>query len=146
MSINKQIPSRTIKSDNSNVLEGTFKETIANNNQKFLFFETLEEAEKSYNILKSNNIRCKYVKYSLFIKSSLEITLDKARELILKLVPTTNISYLRVDNNKHTGKVEIDSFEDYLTLKSSELETKFFHFDSNRIRINSRTKKVRNPN
>ena len=142
MSLNKQIPSRTIKSDSSTLLENNFTETTSNNNQKFLFFENIQEAEKAYNILKEGNIRCKYVKYSLFVKSSLELTVDELRAMVLKIIPKTNISYLRVDANKHTGKVEIDSFSDYTALKSLQSETKFFHFDSNRIRVNSKSKRV----
>ena len=103
-----------------------------NNNKKFLLFDTIETATQTYETYRNENNQVRYIKYQLFIKSSNKLTLDTLTSKIETLLPGCNITYIRVDKNEHTGKVELDRFDDYLKLKALNEDIKFYHFDIQR--------------
>lgn len=129
-------PSRTIRliSETVPTLSVTYNVTEAGGNKRFLTFNSIENAVQAFNELREN-LRPSYVTYSLFAKSQNELTTEMLRNHVLGLIPTANITYLRVDDNLHTGKVVVDNLEDYQNIKSSTNESyRFFHFDPKRVR------------
>jgi len=130
--------SRTIRLQecdfNIDVEHSLFK---ADNGKQFITFNTVEDAKSAFTQLKEANIRGSFLTYSLFVKSQNELNENDLREHILNLIPHANITYIRIDNNLHTGKVVVDLLTDYQTVKSSSsTELKFFHFDPKRVKSN----------
>ena len=111
-----------------------------NNNKQFLLFDTIEQATKTFETYRAENNPVRYIKYQLFIKSSNKLILESLTDKIETLLPGCNITYIRVDKNEHTGKIELDRFEDYLKLKTLNDDIKFYHFDIQRSK--RREKKV----
>ena len=134
---NTPTPSRTIRVThegdyNVSVNHGVTK---ADNGRYFLTFTTLEDAIKAFGELRAAEVRSSYLTYSLFVKSQAELTEDSLKSQVLAIVPEANVTYLRVDDNSHTGKVVVDLLGDYQTIKGSSGETlRFFHFDPKRVR------------
>jgi hypothetical protein len=134
---NVPTPSRTIRVTH----EGDYNVTVnhgvtqADNGRRFLVFATVEEAVQAYDELKAENVKASYLTYSLFVKSQSELDQDSLKTQVLALVSSANITYLRVDDNLHTGKVVVDLLTDYQTLKAGSTDTlRFFHFDPKRVR------------
>jgi hypothetical protein len=134
---NAPTPSRTIRVSH----EGDYNVTVnhgvtqADNGRRFLVFTTLAEAIQAYGELKAENVKASYLTYSLFVKSQAELTSDSLRTQVLGLVPEANITYMRVDDNLHTGKVVVDLLTDYQTVKAASTDDlRFFHFDPKRVR------------
>jgi len=130
-------PSRTIRVNH----EGEYNVSVnhgvthADNGRRFLVFTTVDDAIHAYEELKTQNVKASYLTYSLFVKSQAELTEDSLRTQVQTLVPGTNVTYLRVDDNLHTGKVVVDLLTDYQTVKAASTEDlRFFHFDPKRIR------------
>jgi hypothetical protein len=134
---NTPTPSRTIRitHDGDYTVSVNHGVTKAENGRSFLTFSTLEDAITAFGELRAADVRSSYLTYSLFVKSQAELTEDSLKEQVLALVPSAHVTYLRVDDNTHTGKVVVDILEDYQTVKGSSSETlRFFHFDPKRVR------------
>ena len=134
---NTPTPSRTIRitHDGDYTVSVNHGVTKAENGRSFLTFSTVDEAMTAFAELRAAEVRSSYLTYSLFVKSQAELTEDSLRTEVLALVPSANVTYLRVDDNTHTGKVVVDILEDYQTIKGSSSETlRFFHFDPKRVR------------
>ena len=127
--------SRTIKCDQGDYTVSA-PHTVFNteNGKSFLTFSTVADAAEAFTALRAAGVRCYYLSYSLFVKTQSDLTEDSLRAATLALVPSANVTYLRVDTNGHTGKVVVDLLPDYQTLKSSVGgEFRFFHFDPKRV-------------
>ena len=134
---NTPTPSRTIRvtHDGDYTVSVNHGVSKADNGRSFLTFTTLEEAITAFTELRAADIRSSYLTYSLFVKSQTELTEDSLRTQVLAIVPSANLTYVRVDSNNHTGKVVVDILTDYQTVKASSGENlKFFHFDPKRVR------------
>ena len=134
---NTPTPSRTIRitHDGDYTVSVNHGVTKAENGRSFLTFTTVEEAMTAFAELRAADVRSSYLTYSLFVKSQAELTEDTLKTQVLALVPSAHVTYLRVDDNTHTGKVVVDILEDYQTVKGSSSETlRFFHFDPKRVR------------
>jgi len=130
-------PSRTIRVSH----EGDYNVTVnhgvtqADNGRRFLVFTTVDEAIQAYEELKADNVKASYLTYSLFVKSQAELNQDSLKTQVLALVAGANVTYMRVDDNLHTGKVVVDLLTDYQTIKAASTdELRFFHFDPKRVR------------
>ena len=134
---NTPTPSRTIRitHDGDYTVSVNHGVTKAENGRSFLTFSTLDDAITAFGELRAADVRSSYLTYSLFVKSQAELTEDSLKEQVLAIVPSANVTYLRVDDNTHTGKVVVDILEDYQTVKVTGSETlRFFHFDPKRVR------------
>ena len=134
---NTPTPSRTIRitHDGDYTVSVNHGVTKAENGRSFLTFTTVDEAMTAFAELRAADVRSSYLTYSLFVKSQSELTEDSLRTEVLALVPSARVTYLRVDDNTHTGKVVVDLLEDYQTVKGSSSETlRFFHFDPKRVK------------
>jgi hypothetical protein len=134
---NTPTPSRTIRitHDGDYTVSVNHGVTKAENGRSFLTFTTVEEAMTAFGELRAADVRSSYLTYSLFVKSQAELTEDSLKTSVLALVPSAHVTYLRVDDNTHTGKVVVDLLEDYQTIKGSSSETlRFFHFDPKRVK------------
>jgi hypothetical protein len=102
-------------------------------------FVTAEEVAPVIELLSANNITFRPHFYSLFAKFNQELKttdVEKLKEKILSIAPKCEISYARIDENEHTGKIVVDRFEDYNTLRSFTGELSFYKF--NRTKAQSR--------
>lgn len=134
---NTPTPSRTIRitHDGDYTVSVNHGVTKTEHGRSFLTFTTLEDAITAFGELRAAEVRSSYLTYSLFVKSQAELTEDTLRTQVLAIVPSANVTYLRVDDNTHTGKVVVDLLEDYQTVKGTTSETlRFFHFDPKRVR------------
>ena len=95
-------------------------------------FVSSEDIKSVVELLSENNLVFRPHFYSLFVKFSNELKtedVEKLNEKIYALTPDAEISYSRVDSNGHTGKVVVDRFEDYNTLRASSGDMTFFKFN-----------------
>jgi len=114
--------------------------------RRFLTFTTTDEAHTAFDELRAAGIKSSYISYSLFVKSQPELVEDTLKASVVALVPDANVTYVRVDDNKHTGKVVVDLLGDYQSIKSSSgTDLRFFHFDPKRIRNDTRTPRTDGP-
>jgi hypothetical protein len=130
-------PSRTIRVTHNGDYTVSINHgvTQAENGRRFLTFSTIDEAVIAYTELRAAEVKASYLTYSLFVKSQEEHSEDTLKAQVLGLVPNANVTYLRVDENKHTGKVVVDLLTDYQMIKSSSGDSlRFFHFDPKRVR------------
>ena len=134
---NTPTPSRTIRitHDGDYTVSVNHGVTKTEHGRSFLTFTTLDDAITAFGELRAAEVRSSYLTYSLFVKSQAELTEDTLRTQVLAIVPSANVTYLRVDDNTHTGKVVVDILEDYQTVKGTTNEAlRFFHFDPKRVR------------
>jgi len=134
---NAPTPSRTIRVTH----EGDYSMSInhgvtqAENGRRFLVFASIDDAVQAYQELKDGNVRASYLTYSLFVKSQEEMTVETLNSQVSSLVPEVHVTYSRVDDNLHTGKVVVDLLTDYQTIKAASTDNlRFFHFDPKRVR------------
>jgi hypothetical protein len=102
-------------------------------------FITAEEITSVVDLLSKNNVTFRPHFYSLFAKFNQELKtseVEKLNEKIMEVVPNGEISYSRIDENGHTGKIVVDRFEDYNALRSFSGEYSFYKF--NRTKAQSR--------
>jgi len=135
--INAPTPSRTIRVTH----EGDYNVSInhgvtqSENGRRFLVFASIDDAVKAYQELKDGNVKAAYLTYSLFVKSQAEMTVETLNSEVSSLVPEVHVTYSRVDDNLHTGKVVVDLLTDYQTIKAASTDSlRFFHFDPKRVR------------
>jgi len=105
-------------------------EKVSNNSPKS--FVTAPDVTKVLEVLSTNNLLFRPHFYSLFVKFNTELKVsevDKLNAKVLALVSSANVSYSRVDENGHTGKVVVDRFEDYNTLRASTGDVTFYKFN-----------------
>jgi hypothetical protein len=105
-------------------------EKVSNDSPKT--FVSAPDVTKVIEVLNSNNLLFRPHFYSLFVKFNTELKVSEVSKLnaqVLALVPTANVSYSRVDENGHTGKVVVDRFDDYNTLRASTGDVTFFKFN-----------------
>lgn len=134
---NAPTPSRTIRVTH----EGDYNVSVnhgvtqAENGRRFLVFATIEDSMQAYQELKDSSVKASYLTYSLFVKSQAELTAETLNSQVLALVPEAHVTYSRVDDNLHTGKVVVDLLTDYQAIKAASTESlRFFHFDPKRVR------------
>lgn len=99
---------------------------------KIKSFVSAEEIKSVVELLGENNLVFRPHFYSLFVKFSNELKtgdVEKLNEKIYAITPDAEISYSRVDSNGHTGKIVVDRFEDYNTLRASSGDMTFFKFN-----------------
>jgi len=102
-------------------------------------FITAEEVTPVIELLSSNNVAFRPHFYSLFAKFNQELKtseVSKLNEKITEVAPNCEISYSRIDENGHTGKIVLDRFEDYNALRAFTGELSFYKF--NRTKAQSR--------
>jgi hypothetical protein len=102
-------------------------------------FITAEEVTPVIELLSSNNVAFRPHFYSLFAKFNQELKtseVSKLNEKITEIAPNCEISYSRIDENGHTGKIVLDRFEDYNALRAFTGELSFYKF--NRTKAQSR--------
>jgi hypothetical protein len=90
-------------------------------------------------VLNSNNVTFRPHFYSLFAKFNVELKTNetsKLNDLVFNVAADAEVSYSRIDENGHTGKVVVDRFEDYNLLRSYEGDVTFYKF--NRTKAQSR--------
>ena len=108
-------------------------------NGKAKTFVSAEDISSVIQVLSSNNLIFRPHFYSLFAKFNVELKsseAEKLNDLIYAIVPDGEVSYSRVDENGHTGKVVVDRFEDYNTLRSHKGDITLYKF--NRTKAQSR--------
>jgi hypothetical protein len=115
-------------------------------NGKTKTFVTAEDISTVIKMLSSNNLTFRPHFYSLFAKFTTELKateVEKLNDKIYAIVPDAEVSYSRIDENGHTGKVVVDRFEDYNALRSFEGDVTFYKF--NRTKAQSRVTGPRQP-
>ena len=108
-------------------------------NDKTKTFVTAEDISTVIKMLNSNNLTFRPHFYSLFAKFTEELKateVEKLNDKIYAIVPNAEVSYSRIDENGHTGKVVVDRFEDYNALRAFTGELSFYKF--NRTKAQSR--------
>ena len=106
-----------LKQEGVSVLEKESKGNVTRSKT----FITGEEIDDVISVLSSNNLSFRPHFYSIFAKFNTELKttdVDKLNAKIMTVVPDAEVSYSRIDNNGHTGKVVVDRFEDYNTLRA----------------------------
>jgi hypothetical protein len=106
-------------------------------------FVTAENVSAVIDQLSKNNVTFRPHFYSLFAKFNVELKTSEVSKLnskVLEIVPGAGVSYSRVDENGHTGKVVVDRFEDYNTLRSYEGDFTFYKFNRNKAQVRSTQK------
>jgi len=103
-------------------------------NRAFIQSKTVEESQQVSDILFANGEYHNSVTYALFFKATEEVTdEDTAKTVFLTICPTANISYMRLNNDKFSGKLVVDTLADYVTFKSQNdvvnTPIKFYHFN-----------------
>jgi hypothetical protein len=109
-------------------------------------FVTAEEVTSVIELLSTNNVSFRPHFYSLFAKFNQELKkeeVDKLNAKITEIAPKSEISYSRIDENGHTGKVVLDRFDDYNALRAHTGEFTFYKF--NRTKAQSRMGGSRKP-
>ena len=129
------VNSRTIslknEFDTSLISEYNANITTMESGHVFIQCESVEISQKVFDILVENGHKVRIVSYALFFRSTDEMTEDEAR-MIFSSMSDINIVYARVDANGHTGKLVVDTWDDYCVFKDCEDEEKtikFYHFD-----------------
>lgn len=95
-------------------------------------FVSAENISSVIELFGANNVQFRPHFYSLFVKFSGELAsgdVEKLNEKIYSIVPDSEISYSRVDSNGHTGKIVVDRFEDYNTLRAYSGDFTFYKFN-----------------
>ena len=116
-SLPQSVKDTLLKQDGVSVLEKESKGNVS----KSKTFITGDEIDDVISVLSSNNLSFRPHFYSIFAKFNTELKtteVDKLNAKIMNVVPDAEVSYSRIDNNGHTGKVVVDRFEDYNTLRA----------------------------
>ena len=116
-SLPQSVKDTLLKQEGVSVLEKDSKGNVT----KSKTFITGEEIDDVISVLSSNNLSFRPHFYSIFAKFNTELKtteVDKLNAKIMAVVPDAEVSYSRIDNNGHTGKVVVDRFEDYNTLRA----------------------------
>lgn len=103
-------------------------------------FVSAENISSVIEVLSSNNVTFRPHFYSLFAKFSVELKqneVEKLNEKVYAIAAEAEVSYSRIDENGHTGKIVVDRFEDYNLLRSFEGDITFYKF--NRTKAQTRT-------
>ena len=106
------------------------------NSKSFVSSENISDVIE---VLNSNNVTFRPHFYSLFAKFNVELKTNetsKLNDLVFSVAADAEVSYSRIDENGHTGKVVVDRFEDYNLLRSYEGDVTFYKF--NRTKAQSR--------
>jgi hypothetical protein len=140
----KNINTRTLciefNEDTDKLLREKFAETIEtsksnNNSHVYYVCDTIDTAKEVYGYLKDelNLQKISLCYYSLFMKFKGKKTDDDTVVNELKKFMESNTQYNftfhRIDNNGFTGKLCVDKFNDYTSLKDGEFDSfNFYHF------------------
>ena len=111
-------------------------EKVSNDSPKT--FVSASDSSKVIEILNTNNLLFRPHFYSLFVKFNTELKVSETAKLnaqVVSVVPDVNISYSRVDENGHTGKVVVDRFDDYNTLRASTGDVTFYKFNRTKAQV-----------
>ena len=68
-------------------------------------------------------------KVKSFVSEIASGDVEKLNDKIHSIVPDCDVSYSRVDSNGHTGKIVVDRFEDYNTLRAFSGDFTFYKFN-----------------
>jgi hypothetical protein len=120
-------------------------EKVSNDSPKT--FVSASDVSKVVEILNTNNLLFRPHFYSLFVKFNTELKVSDVEKLnakVLALVPDANVSYSRVDENGHTGKVVVDRFDDYNTLRASAGDVTFYKFNRTKAQARVNTNSAAN--
>ncbi len=120
----------------------TVLEKESKGNGKAKTFVSAEEVSSVIQVLSSNNVTFRPHFYSLFAKFNAELKTSEAEKLnekVYAVAPDAEVSYSRVDENGHTGKVVVDRFEDYNALRSHEGDVTFYKFNRTKAQSRSNT-------
>jgi hypothetical protein len=102
---------------------------ISPNGRAFVECANIEDAQVLFETFRENDLKPRVSNYSLFFRSTEAVTYQEAR-IIFEGLTNANIMYMRVDDNNHTGKLVVDSLEEYQALKAYEDNTmQFYHFN-----------------
>jgi len=115
-------------------------EKVSNDSPKT--FVVAPDVSKVIDILNTNNLLFRPHFYSLFVKFNTELKVSETAKLgshVLAIASEANISYSRVDENGHTGKVVVDRFDDYNTLRASTGDLTFFKFNRTKAQARGTT-------
>jgi len=130
--------SDTVKNALSALNNVVVLEKVTNDSPKT--FVTGNDVSALVQVLTSNNLLFRPHFYSLFVKFNDELKsteTSKLNDRVLALVPNAVVSYSRVDSNGHTGKVVVDRFDDYNTLRSATGDTTFYKFNRTKAQARS---------
>lgn len=129
-------PSRTLRVPQAGYDEKKYDyQSTLNGNVYFLTFNTIEDATAAYEKLREEKVPVRYHVYSLFVKFDDTLSTEKLQELVNDILKGTdkNITYTRVDESNHTGKVVVDRLEDCKSLLTHRDDTavrlRFYRFD-----------------
>lgn len=136
---NVVVNSRTIsiKGDFDLAILGDYEElvtvTTSETGKTYIECKDIEDAQIIYDVFKENELNPRVVSYSLFFRSPDELTEAEAQTIFAGMT-SANITYMRVDENGHTGKLVVDTLDDYKELKAFDgdddsVGIKFYHFD-----------------
>jgi hypothetical protein len=120
-------------------------EIVSNDSPKT--FVSAPDVSKVVEVLNTNNLLFRPHFYSLFVKFNSELKVNEVSKLnsqVLALVPSANLSYSRVDENGHTGKVVVDRFDDYNTLRASTGDITFYKFNRTKAQARVNTNATTN--
>ena len=116
-SLPQSVKDTLLKQEGVSVLEKESKGNVSRSKT----FITGEEIDDVISVLSSNNLSFRPHFYSIFAKFNTELKtteVDKLNAKIISVVSDAEVSYSRIDSNGHTGKVVVDRFEDYNTLRA----------------------------
>jgi hypothetical protein len=126
--------------------------TKSDNGRAFIQCNNVDESQKVSDLFFTNNEYHNAVTYSLFFKSNTEFTDEESAKNAFLALCDTNITYMRLNTDLFSGKLVVDTLQDYNTFKSQNdndgAPVKFYHFNSGknaRGRTRTRTNDVRAP-
>ncbi len=142
---NFKVNSRTLCVQNVDNIENAipvkFTKTSTTNDGTHMYYvcDSVSDAQELFDLLKNHNSKPKVVQctYSLFMKYQGSEQSPNCTDLLRTFMSGysgMNFTYTRIDPNGFTGKVCVDKYEDYNTLKNlSTGDFRFFHFNPKKV-------------
>lgn len=133
------INSRTIRVnagyDEALLSDYTVTATTSENGRTFIECTTVEDARNVFQVLSENELNPISISYSLFFKSDNKFESEEEATTAFQEICNCVVTYMRVNTDGHTGKLVVDTLDDYNTFKNynvNSTELRFYHFNSNR--------------
>lgn len=110
--------------------------TKTDTGRSFVQCETVDDARAVYRILADKELKPISISYSLFFKSNDHFETEEDALNTLTQIHDCNVTYFRLNTDGHTGKLVVDTLDDYNVYKHYEVDNapKFYHFNTNRNR------------
>ena len=110
--------------------------TKTDSGRSFIQCESVDDAKAVYRLLADNESNPISISYSLFFKSNDQFKTEEEARSSLTQIHECNVTYFRLNTDGHTGKLVVDTLDDYNAYKHYEVENapKFYHFNTNRNR------------